>query len=67
LSLGRIKEQSTIGGSSNVDMTLSKIILTSVMKLNDDQDEQDDRGLHYWSEVQMGEDYTEQFDISNDE
>jgi hypothetical protein len=51
LCLGRTEEQSTIGDSSNVDPT--------VMKLSDDQDEQDDRGPHYWSEIEMRENYTE--------
>jgi hypothetical protein len=40
------------------------------MKLSDDhddQDEQDDSGSYYWSEVEIGEDYTEQSDISIDE
>jgi hypothetical protein len=42
LSLGRVGEQSNIGGSSNIDPT--------VMKLSDDhndQDEQDDVGSQY--------------------
>jgi hypothetical protein len=34
---------------------------------HDDQDEQDDDGLYYWSEVETREDYTEQSDISIDE
>jgi hypothetical protein len=45
----------------------SEIILTLIMELSDDRNEQDDRGLHYWSEVETGEDYTQQSDISNDE
>jgi hypothetical protein len=45
----------------------SEIILTLVTELSDDRNEQDDRGLHYWSEVETWEDYTEQSDISNDE
>jgi hypothetical protein len=69
LSVGKTEEQNTIDGSSNVDLTASEIILTPVMELNDDQDdqdEQDDRDPHYWSEVEMRGDYTEQSDISND-
>jgi hypothetical protein len=53
LSLTRAEEQ------SNIDQT--------VMKLSDDQDEQDDDGLYDLSEVETGEDYTEQSDFSNDE
>jgi hypothetical protein len=34
------------------------------MELNDDHDDQDDGGPYYWSEVEIGEDYTEQSDIS---
>jgi hypothetical protein len=48
LSLGRAEKQSNIGGNSNVDPT--------VMELSDDhddQDEQDDGGPHYWSEVEI--------------
>jgi hypothetical protein len=67
LSLGKTEDQNIIDGSSNVDLTASEIILTPVMELNDDQDEQDGRGPHYWSKVEMREDYTEQYDISNDE
>jgi hypothetical protein len=57
--LGRTEEQSNIDGSSSVDPT--------VMKLSDDhddQDEQDDGGPYYWSEVETGKDYTEHSDIS---
>jgi hypothetical protein len=53
LSLTRAEEQ------SNIDQT--------VMELSDDQDEQDDDGLYDLSEVETGEDYTEQSDFSNDE
>jgi hypothetical protein len=48
LSLYRNEEQSNIGDSNNIDPT--------VMKLNDDHDdqiEQDDGGPHYWSEVEI--------------
>jgi hypothetical protein len=56
LSLGRIEERSTIGDSSNINLTSSEIILTPIMEYNDDDDdEQDDHGLHYWSEVEIGE------------
>jgi hypothetical protein len=47
LSLDRAEEQNNIGCSSNIDPT--------VMKLSDDHDdqgEQDDAGLHDWSEVE---------------
>jgi hypothetical protein len=37
------------------------------MEFIDDHDEQDDGGPYYWSKVEIGEDYTEQSDISNDE
>jgi hypothetical protein len=48
LSLGRAQEQRNIDDNSNVDPT--------VMKLSDDhddQDEQDDGGPHYWSEIKI--------------
>jgi hypothetical protein len=57
LSLSRTEEQSTVGGSSNVDPTL--------MKLSDNQDEQDDCGPYYWTEVETEENYTKQSNISN--
>jgi hypothetical protein len=62
LSLSRTKEKNNINDSSNVDPT--------VMKLSDDhddQDEQDDGGPYYWSEIETREDYTEQSNISIDE
>jgi hypothetical protein len=55
-NLSRIKEQSDIDGGSSIDPT--------VMKLSDDHDDQDDGDPYYSSEVETGEDYTEQSDIS---
>jgi hypothetical protein len=37
------------------------------MEYSDDQEEKDDCGLYYLSEVEIKENYTEQSDISNDE
>jgi hypothetical protein len=54
--LSRTEEQSNIDGGSSVDPTL--------MELSDDHDDQDDGGPYYWSEVKIGEDYTEQSSIS---
>jgi hypothetical protein len=62
LSLGRAEKQSNIDDSSNVDP-----LVIELSDDHDDQDEKDDGGPHYWSEVETGEDYTEQSDISNDE
>jgi hypothetical protein len=60
--LGRTKEQSNIDGSSSVDLTVIEL-----SDDHDDQDEQDDGGPYYWSEIEILEDYTEQSDISIDE
>jgi hypothetical protein len=46
LSLGRTEEQSTIGCSSNIDLTTSETF-APIMEYSDDQEEQDDCGPYY--------------------
>jgi hypothetical protein len=47
LSLGRAEKQSNIDDSSNVDP-----LVIELSDDHDDQDEKDDGGPHYWSEVE---------------
>jgi hypothetical protein len=48
LSLGRAQEQRNIDDNSNVDPTVMKL-----SDYHDDQDEQDNGGPHYWSEIKI--------------
>jgi hypothetical protein len=56
------EEQNNIDDRSSVDPTLMEL-----SDGRDDQDEQDDGVPYYSNEEEIGEDYTEQSDISIDE
>jgi hypothetical protein len=61
-SIGMTEEQNNIDDRSSVDPTLMEL-----SDGRDDQDEQDDGVPYYSNEEEIGEDYTEQSDISIDE
>jgi hypothetical protein len=61
-NIGMTEEQNNIDDRSSVDPTLMEL-----SDGRDDQDEQDDGVPYYSNEEEIGEDYTEQSDISIDE
>jgi hypothetical protein len=61
-NIGRTEKQNNIDGRISVDPTIMEL-----SDDHDDHDEQDDGDPYYSSEEEIGEDYTEQSDISIDE